>query len=150
MPTTDDRLKTIELAALKQNGELPENMSRSETMFFEEMSCLYLRYNLGKICEQLPEDMRKLCPVITKDSASIQKKKYITGVKTMQMWEDIFHSELHVTNEVHKLVAPESELKNMDKEQLLDRIVRIMGVLTGLMNADDKIPPFLAGVKGEK
>lgn len=150
MPTTDDRLKTIELAALKQNGELPENMSRSETMFFEEMSCLYLRYNLGKICEQLPEEMRKLCPVITKDSASIQKKKYITGVKTMQMWEDIFHSELHVTNEVHKLVAPESELKNMDKEQLLDRIVRIMGVLTGLMNADDKIPPFLAGVKGEK
>lgn len=150
MPTTDDRLKTIELAALKQNGELPENMSRSETMFFEEMSCLYLRYNLGKICEQLPEDMHKLCPVITKDSASIQKKKYITGVKTMQMWEDIFHSELHVTNEVHKLVAPESELKNMDKEQLLDRIVRIMGVLTGLMNADDKIPPFLAGVKGEK
>ena len=41
MPTTDERLKQIEIVALKEEGDLPENMSMSENMFYEEMHCLY-------------------------------------------------------------------------------------------------------------
>lgn len=150
MPTNAQRLDAINIAASKMNNELPENMSMSEQMFYEEMRCLYLRFNLGRLHDAVPENLRNMCPVITREEATAQKKKYIENVKNMQMWEDIFKSELHVVSEVNKLISPESELKNMSKEQLLDKIVRVMGVLSGLMDADDKLPPFVAGVKGVK
>lgn len=150
MPTTAERLKAINIAASKQSNELPEDMSLSEKMFYEEMRCLYLRFNLGKLHDVLPEDYRNMCPVITKEEATAQKKKYIEGVKNMQMWEDIFKTELHVVSEVHKLISPTAELKDLTKEQLLDRTVRMIGVLQGLMDADDRLPPFIAGLKGGK
>ena len=87
---------------------------------------------------------------MTKDEASVLKKKYLAGVKNMQMWEDIFKTEIHIANEINKVISPTSELSGMTKEQLLDKTIRMIGVIQGLMNADDRIPKFLEGLRGDK
>ena len=66
----------------------------------------------------------------------------------MQMWEDIFKTEIHIANEINKVISPTSELSGMTKEQLLDKTIRMIGVIQGLMNADDRIPKFLEGLRG--
>lgn len=149
MPTTDERLKQIEIVALKEEGDLPENMSMSENMFYEEMHCLYARYKMSCLVSKLPADIQNKVPIVTKDEASVLKKKYLAGVKNMQMWEDIFKTEIHIANEINKVISP-TELSGMTKEQLLDKIIRMIGVIQGLMNADDRIPKFLEGLRGDK
>ena len=67
----------------------------------------------------------------------------------MQMWEDIFKTEIHIANEINKVISPTSELSGMTKEQLLDKTIRMIGVIQGLMNADDRIPKFLEGLRGD-
>ena len=148
MPTTDERLKQIEIVALKEEGDLPENMSMSENMFYEEMH-LYARYKMSCLVSKLPADIQNKVPIVTKDEASVLKKKYLAGVKNMQMWEDIFKTEIHIANEINKVISPTSELSGMTKEQLLDKTIRMIGVIQGLMNADDRIPKFLEGLRGD-
>lgn len=150
MPTTEQRLKQIEIVALKEEGDLPENMSMSENMFYEEMRCLYARYKMSCLVSKLPDDIQNKVPVVTKDEASALKQKYLAGVKNMQMWEDIFKTEIHIANEINKVISPTSELNGMTKEQLLDKTIRMIGVIQGLMNADDRIPKFLEGLRGDK
>ena len=147
MPTTDERLKQIEIVALKEEGDLPENMSMSENMFYEEMHCLYARYKMSCLVSKLPADIQNKVPIVTKDEASVLKKKYLAGVKNMQMWEDIFKT--HIANEINKVISPSSELSGMTKEQLLDKTIRMIGVIQGLMNADDRIPKFLEGLRDD-
>lgn len=149
MPTTDERLKQIEIVALKEEGDLPENMSMSENMFYEEMHCLYARYKMSCLASKLPADIQNKVPIVTKDEASALKQKYLAGVRNMQMWEDIFKTEIHIANEINKVISPTSELNGMTKEQLLDKTIRMIGVIQGLMNADDRIPKFLEGLRGE-
>ena len=67
----------------------------------------------------------------------------------MQMWEDIFKTEIHIANEINKVISPSSELSGMTKEQLLDKTIRMIGVIQGLMNADDRIPKFLEGLRDD-
>lgn len=149
MPTTDERLKQIEIVALKEEGDLPEKMSMSENMFYEEMHCLYTRYKISCLASKLPADIQSKVPIVTKDEASALKQKYLAGVRNMQMWEDIFKTEIHIANEINKVISPTSELNGMTKEQLLDKTIRMIGVIQGLMNADDRIPKFLEGLRGE-
>ena len=74
MPTTDERLKQIEIVALKEEGDLPENMSMSENMFYEEIHCLYARYKMSCLVSKLPADIQNKVPIVTKDEASVLKK----------------------------------------------------------------------------
>lgn len=78
---------------------------------------------------------------ISKDNARKIKAEFSKRVDNIADYERIFHNSLWAMVELDKLIAPESELLNKSKAELIEKIIRFQTLLNGtLMKCDGEIP----------
>ena len=78
---------------------------------------------------------------IPTEQAQIIKRNFVNRVDNISRYEQIFLDSLRVMTELDKLIAPESKLIELDKPDLIERIIRFQAILNGTLDKyDGKIP----------
>ena len=120
----ENRLREIEIVAKNcGKGNLPQNMSMAESLYYKNMRAVYSQfYNKA----------------ISKEDAKMQKRSALDDYENFAMWERIFQNHIKINTELEKLIQPASQLKHKSKEQLLEIVKKFQFVLAGFFEKSEK------------
>lgn len=85
----------------------------------------------------------KICAAdkIPKEQAQSIKAEFVKKIDKLGRFEEIFLDSLRVMTELDKLIEPTSKLPELDKSELVEKIIRFEAVLNGtLVKYDNEIP----------
>ncbi|MBR6102661.1 MAG: hypothetical protein IKP95_09545 [Ruminococcus sp.] len=112
-----------------QGDVLPAGSSDDETLYFYIVCKVY-------------DDLRK--EALGRSEARSLKTKIRMLFERVERLEPIAKSNTKLVIELNKLTAPRADLVKMDKEQLLNVIHKMEGLVCGLIKSiEDEVPEFL-------
>jgi hypothetical protein len=81
----------------------------------------------------------KVCKTdnIPTEQAKLIKQTFVKKVDDIARYEQIFLDSLRVMTELDKLIAPESKLKELTKQEALEKLLRFQAVLNGTLEKYD-------------
>ena len=81
----------------------------------------------------------KVCAAdkIPTEQAQVIKRTFTQKVDSIARYEQIFYDSLRVMTELDKLIAPESKLKDLTKQEALEKLLRFQAVLNGTLEKYD-------------
>lgn len=94
----------------------------------------------------------KVCAAdkIPTEQAQVIKRTFIKKVDDIARYEQIFLDSLRVMTELDKLIAPESKLKDLSKQEACEKLLRFQGVLNGTLEKyDGEIPQIYSRLMAE-
>ena len=112
-----------------QGNVLPAGSSDDDTLYFYIVCKVY-------------DDLRR--EVLGRSEARSLKTKIRQLFERVELLEPIAKSNTKLVIELNKLTAPRADLVKMDKEQLLNVIHKMEGLVCGLIKSiEDEVPEFL-------
>ena len=87
----------------------------------------------------------KVCAAdkIPTEQAQVIKRTFTQKVDSIARYEQIFYDSLRVMTELDKLIAPESKLKDLTKQEALEKLLRFQAVLNGTLEKYDGDMPSM-------
>ncbi|GEM_PF-836565 len=81
----------------------------------------------------------KICAAdkIPTEQAQVIKRNFTQKVDNIARYEQIFYDSLRVMAELDKLIAPESKLKELTRQEALEKLLRFQAVLNGTLEKYD-------------
>lgn len=130
----DARAKQLNTMAA-QGVPLEDNADLPDTLYYKTMCLLYGEYRRHIISV---EEARKQKLKLTKD--------YIDSKYAI----DKYHDNVNAAIELDKLIAPESKLKDLTKQEALEKLLRFQAVLNGTLEKHDgDIPQIYSRLMAE-
>lgn len=117
----DARAKQLNTMAA-QGVPLEDNADLPDTLYYKSLCLLYGEYRRHIISV---EEARKQKQKLTKD--------YIDNKYAI----DKYHDSVKAAIELDKLIAPESELKDLTRQEALEKLLRFQAVLNGTLEKYD-------------
>ena len=117
----------LELEQRAANGEeIPKNTTFSQKMLFCQLRALYFTVKSN---------------FVSKEQGKLEKQQFLKEFENCQQWENIFKDEVRIRTEINKLTAPEGNLQDKTKEELLVMVQKI------IMLHDGKIQTAEEGIE---
>ena len=87
----------------------------------------------------------KVCAAdkIPTEQAQVIKRTFTQKVDSIARYEQIFYDSLRVMSELDKLISPESKLKDLTKQEALEKLLRFQAVLNGTLSKYDGDMPSM-------
>ena len=87
----------------------------------------------------------KVCAAdkIPTEQAQVIKRTFTQKVDSIARYEQIFYDSLRVMTELDKLIAPESKLKDLTRQEALEKLLRFQAVLNGTLEKYDGDMPSM-------
>lgn len=81
----------------------------------------------------------KICAAdkIPTEQAQVIKRNFTQKVDNIARYEQIFYDSLRVMAELDKLIAPENKLKELTRQEALEKLLRFQAVLNGTLEKYD-------------
>ena len=121
----DVRAKQLNTMAA-QGVPIEDNADLPDTLYYKTMCLLYGEYRRR---------------IISVDEARKQKLKLTKDYIDSKYAIDKYHDSVKAAIELDKLIAPESKLKDLTRQEALEKLLRFQAVLNGTLEKhDDDMP----------
>lgn len=111
-----------------QGVPLEDNADLPDTLYYKSLCLLYGEYRRH---------------IISVDEARKQKTKLTKDYIDSKYAIDKYHDGVMAAMELDKLIAPESKIKGMSKQEAFERLLRFQAILNGTLSKHDGDMPSM-------